>query len=146
MQKIFFFIVLVLLLATGSCRVVEHTTRTTNVVDSVRNVSDGYTSKEDISFVYIHDSIVVHRSDTVLVERFKDRFIYRQKADTIFRTDTILQVKIQTDTIQTVIRPAAEKQKSTGWKFWTGLGIGVFVGFAILIFALIRILRRGYSN
>lgn len=142
MQKIFFFIVLVLLLATSSCRAVESTARTTSVVDSVRNIKDSYTAKEDISFVYIHDSIVVHRSDTVLVERFKDRFIYRQKTDTIFRTDTILQIKIQTDTIQTVIRPAAENRKSTGWKFWTGLGIGVFAGFAILIFVLIR----GYSN
>lgn len=147
MKKYTFFLICFIFLATAGCRVVERTARTTTVVDSTKNIKDVYKTKTDSVFVYKFDSIFVQkRNDTVFIERFKDKYIYRFRTDTVARTDTIFQIKIQMDSISLERTQSAGviKQKSSTWKFWLGLAIGI--GSIILLIILKNLIKNKIFN
>jgi len=124
-------------LMTGCCRGVIYHAQTQHVVDSTKTVQTLRATSLDSIYIYKHDSIIVkQKGDTVFIEKYKEKIQTRLRIDTITRTDTIFQIKIQKDSISVQTLRAtspSQKTKSTAWKFWVGLVLGIVVISAVYI-------------
>lgn len=131
---ILWFVAICLIMSLGSCSrkvylPVEHTVYKTDTLRLTTQRTDS---------VFVHDSIsYVQKGDTILIERYRDRFRYINLTDTVYRVKTYsvsTQVPYPVEVVKQVPKPLAWWQKTLMW-----LGVAFF---ALLAFVVYRILRK----
>lgn len=108
---------------------VEHTVYRT---DTLR------TTALRVDSIFVHDSIsYVQKGDTIFIEKFRDRFRYVNRTDTIYqsKTDSVaIKEPYPVEVIKEVPKPLAWWQKTLIW-----LGVAFF---ALLAFVIYRVIRK----
>lgn len=128
------FITLCLVMAFTSCtrKVYLPVEKTVYRTDTLR------TTTQRTDSIFVHDSIsYVQKGDTVLIEKFRDRFRYINLSDTVYqsKTDSIrVSEPYPVEVIKEVPKPLAWWQKTLIW-----LGVAFF---ALLAFVVYRVLRK----
>lgn len=127
------FIALCLVMAFTSCTrkvylPVEHTVYRT---DTLR------TTALRVDSIFLHDSIsYVQKGDTILIEKYRDRFRYINLTDTIYQshTDSIhVKEPYPVEVVKEVARPLAWWQKTLIW-----LGVAFFALLALVAYRTFR--------
>ena len=114
-------IILICLMGFLSCKTIQYV--------PVPEIQKEYITKTDTTI--IQDSIYIKewaKADTVYLDRFKYKYIYNIKTDTIFKTDTTTVIKEVEVPVKFV--PAYYKKINAG--FWIlVIIIGLFIGAKI---------------
>ena len=114
-------IILICLMGFLSCKTIQYV--------PVPEIQKEYITKTDTTI--IQDSIYIKewaKADTVYLDRFKYKYIYNIKTDTIFRTDTTTVIK----EVEVPVKSVPAYYKKINACFWILVIIlGLFIGAKI---------------
>jgi len=114
-------IILICLMGFLSCKTIQYV--------PVPEIQKEYITKTDTTI--IQDSIYIKewaKADTVYLDRFKYKYIYNIKTDTIFRTDTTTVIK----EVEVPVKYVPSYYKKINACFWIlVIIIGLFIGAKI---------------
>lgn len=114
-------IILICLIGFLSCKTIQYV--------PVPEIQKEYITKTDTTI--IQDSIYIKewaKADTVYLDRFKYKYIYNIKTDTIFRTDTTTVIK----EVEVPVKFVPSYYKKINACFWIlVIIIGLFIGAKI---------------
>lgn len=107
---------------------VEHTVYRT---DTLR------TTALRVDSIFVRDSIsLIQRGDTILIEKYRDRFRYINRTDTLYRvkTDSVaVKEPYPVEVVKEVAKPLAWWQQTLMW-----LGVGCVASLIIFMYIVLR--------